>query len=60
MYLGFGLEIGRIEGKFRRRIGRIRRTESERERERIWRREIRNISILFIHTHELCWISLIY
>ena len=34
MYLGFGLEIGRVRGKFRRRIGRIRRTGSEGEKDR--------------------------
>jgi len=31
MYLGFGLEIGRMRGEFSRRIGRIRRIGSEEE-----------------------------
>ena len=35
VYLGFGLEIERIEEKFRRRKGRIKRIESEGERENL-------------------------
>jgi len=33
VYLGFGLEIGRMKGKFSRRIGRIKRTGSEGEKD---------------------------